>query len=97
MRLALALGRTATELEETLPEREWVEWMTFMENEPIGEARMDWRFAVLTAMFANANRAKETPAFAASEFVLMPEARTTRVNPLEEETIEDIARAWGAA
>jgi hypothetical protein len=83
-------------LEETLPEREWREWQEMQQDEPIGEARMDWRFAVLTSIIGNANRAKSAQPFEASEFVFMPEVRTTRGDPLAEESLEDIARAWGA-
>lgn len=68
----------------------------FMQTEPVGEERADWRFAVLSALFANANRAAQASPFAASDFVFMPEIVTARREAVAEETIEDIARAWGA-
>jgi hypothetical protein len=95
MRLALAFGRTATELEETMGEREWLEWQAFqMAGEPIGEERMDWRIATFTSMFANANRGRDADPFKANEFVYLPELRDV----VEDASLEfaETARLWGA-
>jgi hypothetical protein len=97
MRLALAFGRTATELEETMGEREWLEWEAFqMAGEPIGEERQDWRMATLTAMFANANFKQDEGAFRAREFLYLPELREREV--VEDASLEvaEMARSWGA-
>jgi hypothetical protein len=94
MRLALALGRTAQELEETLSEREWIEWEMFQRAEPIGMERDDWRLALLTAHFVNAHRPRNSPASTPAEFVFLPERQAETAPPPE--SLADIARAWGA-
>lgn len=36
--------------------REFAEWMAYFRLEPFGEARADWRAAMLAALIANVNR-----------------------------------------
>lgn len=72
MRLALALGISLSEL-DAMPAREVTEWELFQREEPIGEERMDYRFARITAMYANAHREKLAPARPMSEFTWLPE------------------------
>jgi hypothetical protein len=46
-RLALALGKTVTEIEQQMPCRELGEWYAFNSLEPLGEARADLRAALI--------------------------------------------------
>ena len=57
MRLALSLRRTLGELAE-MPGHEFELWMAFIQNEPIGEKRMDFRFGFLQAQIASLGGAK---------------------------------------
>lgn len=103
LRLCLALGRTANELEDVLTERERREWLQFAETESFGEARMDWRFGNLIATIVNlmprgASARKASPA----DFVFLPEVveHMREVNATKEEEAHDprnIATGWGAA
>jgi hypothetical protein len=68
----------------------------FMQSEPIGEERMDWRLAVLTSLFANVNRQRGTAPYSAGDFVYLPELAVIKQEEQDNETVEDIARAWGA-
>lgn len=55
-RLALQLGRTVSEIEQTLTVAELQDWIEFAKVEPFGEVRADAQMAMLIAMYANANR-----------------------------------------
>lgn len=59
-RLALALGRTVEELESTMSQREFVLWMIFSKNEPVGSIRDDYRTALQTMQIAGFFAAKNT-------------------------------------
>lgn len=79
-----------------MPTREWEEWKVFMRDEPVGEERMDWRLAVLSSLFANANRGRTTEPCSASDFVYLPELAEERVSEVNEHSLRSIAMAWGA-
>ena len=57
MRLALALGRTLGEM-ASMTSAEFQCWQEFIETEPIGEKRMDFRFGFLQAQIASLGGAK---------------------------------------
>lgn len=67
-RLALVLGRTVAELEETLSSRELSEWIAFYAMEPFGEQRADLRSAIIAATVANCHRVSGT-AFQPADFM----------------------------
>lgn len=50
----------------------FVEWLGYLQLEPIGEERMDWRFATLCALLANVHRdtKKRWKPYEAKEFLL---------------------------
>lgn len=52
--------------------KQFLEWLGYLSMEPIGEERMDWRFATLCALLANINRdtKKRWKAYEAKEFLL---------------------------
>ena len=50
MELALRLGRTLTELEQTLPVRELNLWIAFDRLSPIGDARHDYLAAQVASI-----------------------------------------------
>ena len=57
-RLALALGRTVSELETSMSSSEFREWMAYYSMEPFGQWRDNWHFAQLTALMFNVNSGK---------------------------------------
>lgn len=57
-RLALAIGRTVGELEQSLGAGELVEWMAYYALEPWGQRVSDYQQAVTAAVVANANRGR---------------------------------------
>ena len=54
-RLALALGRTVGELEQTMSINELREWSVFAETEPFGDVRADFRSAMVATVIAKVN------------------------------------------
>lgn len=52
--------------------KKFVEWLGYLQLEPVGEERMDWRFATLCALLANINRdtKKRWKAYEAKEFLI---------------------------
>lgn len=70
--MALALGRTVRELEQTLSHAEYIEWRAFYGLDPWGEQRADQRAAQLTAAVL-APYSKGTPK--PKSFLLYPEER----------------------
>ncbi len=47
------MGKTRHEMLTQMPAPELLEWMAYASIEPIGETRMDMRFAVLACTIAN--------------------------------------------
>lgn len=70
-RLALALGRTVAEIEQSMSASELVEWMEFSAREPFGANRENIHFAMLCALIANVNRGKNTQPFKPQDFMLV--------------------------
>ena len=89
MRLALSMHCTVEELLERVSSHEITEWQAFDAVEPIGGYRLDYNFAMLCALFANANRKKGSKPFKAVDF--MP------FLPDNDPTGEDAALAMFAA
>lgn len=56
-----------------------MEWWAFYELSPWGEDRADLRAGIITAMIANCNRSRNTPAFIPSDF--MPFAEKAEKKP----------------
>ena len=68
-RLALALGRTVSELEQSLSSSEFTEWSAYYSLEPFGAERDNWNIAQLCALFWNANRGKKGKARGVIDFM----------------------------
>lgn len=54
LRLALALGKTVREIEETMPATELAEWAQLYEEEPFGDVRADLHAAIVACTVARA-------------------------------------------
>lgn len=67
--LALQLGRTVAELEQTLTHNELMEWRVIFEDTHFGELRADRRNAELLAMLYNINRAPNKPAITSDVYM----------------------------
>jgi hypothetical protein len=93
MRLALAFGRTASELEDTMTAREWEEWQLFQASEPVGEERQDWRIATLLEVYINSKLKPEAERVRASSFVYLPELAQARAEAAAAKEAADLA-AW---
>lgn len=59
MHLALLMHCTVEEIQERMTYEEFQHWLALMEIEPVGEQRMDLRFAMLAALIANVHRDSE--------------------------------------
>jgi len=66
--LALALGRTVAELEETMSSRELTEWIAYNAVQPFGDTRADLRSAIIASTVANCHRTSGTP-FKVADFM----------------------------
>lgn len=55
-RLALKLGRTVSELQDSMSSAEFGEWVAYYSLEPFGERHDDIRMGTLAALNANLNR-----------------------------------------
>jgi hypothetical protein len=62
--MALALGKTVSELERTMPATELMEWVQYYGVEPFGEFRADLRSAIVATVIARTmgGSKKATPA-----------------------------------
>jgi hypothetical protein len=60
-RLALALGKTVGELEQTMSGVEMQEWMAFAVKEPFGEMRADIRAGIVAAAVASSKGRRVSP------------------------------------
>jgi hypothetical protein len=60
-KLALALGRTVNELEQTLGSGELTEWIAFYRIEPFGSHRDNYHAAIIAATVANYSGKLKTP------------------------------------
>jgi hypothetical protein len=83
-RLAAHLGMTVRELLSRLDSRELSEWIAYYNLDPFGEARADYRAAMLACLTANINRGKHEP-FKISDF--MP-----NFEPKKPQTMEEMKR-----
>jgi hypothetical protein len=57
-RLALALGRTVQELEQTMGSGEFSEWKAYYATEPFGQWRDNFHAAQIASILHNVNRGK---------------------------------------
>jgi hypothetical protein len=91
-RLALALGRTVAELEETMSSHELSEWMAFEAIDgPIGNQRADMRAGIIAATIANCHRTAKSKPFSHLDF--MPYAEKPKTS--QEQMAEMLAKAFG--
>lgn len=67
--LALKLGRTVSELEQTLSYNELIEWRVYFNETHFGELRADRRNAELLAMTFNVNRSPKQSAKTSDDFM----------------------------
>lgn len=68
-RLALALGKTVAELEQTIGSGELTEWAAYYSIEPFGQWRDNWHMANLAAMLGNRWRKPSKPAVTVDDFM----------------------------
>ncbi|MCO6554065.1 MAG: DUF4035 domain-containing protein [Gilliamella sp.] len=58
LKLALRLGKTLAELEQTLTAREFYYWVAFDKLNPIGDERHDWHAAQISSSIYRSQGAK---------------------------------------
>lgn len=68
--MALALGRTVQELDNTLSSTELSYWIAYYSLHPFGSDRDNIHSAIISATIANVNRGKNQPAFNAEDFMI---------------------------
>ncbi len=71
--LALALGRTVSELEASMSSSEFSEWIEYYQLEPFGQWRDNWHAAQIAALLFNANRGKTQQPLKAQDFMFATE------------------------
>lgn len=102
-RLALALGKTVTELRACLPHAEFVEWCAFYSIEPFGEWRADLRAGIVAATVRNGYAPWVNPEFPAKPIDFMPfldaPASAPAAEPAapEQELTDEELAAWADA
>jgi len=69
-KLALALGRTVAEIDQTMTSTELSYWMVFYALHPFGPERDNLHAAIIASTLANVNRGKNQPAFSAEDFMI---------------------------
>lgn len=69
----MALGRTVSELDNTLTSSELSYWMAFYNLKPFGADRDNIHSAIIAATIANVNRGKNQQLFEAEDFMLKNE------------------------
>lgn len=88
--LALKLGRTVAELEQTLSHNELIEWRVYFEETHFGELRADRRNAEILAMLYNINRPPRSSAKQSDDFM----AYKPRKRDLTDEELQAKAEAY---
>lgn len=89
-RLALALGRTVAELEQTMSGQELTEWIAYDSLEPFGDQRADLRAGIVAATMANCHRSRGD-SFKPQDFMPFVEKR----NASPEEAMQALRAAFG--
>ncbi len=67
--MALALGRTVSELETSLGSSELTEWLAYYKLEPFGQERDNWHHGILASMYANVHKAAGKPSSKPADFI----------------------------
>lgn len=83
LRLALAMGRTAAELEATLSHAEFIEWAAFYRLDPWGEQRADLRAAQIAVATLAPHTPKGSPLPNPRDLLLFPDDRLDLPDDLE--------------
>jgi hypothetical protein len=101
-RLALALGRTVSELSApgVLPHAEFVQWCQFYNLEPWGEHKADLRAGIIASTVANVHSLWVTgeAKYQASDFMPRDEEPEPQQQVVEERTLtDDELAAWADA
>ena len=77
-------GRTVAELNETMTVDEFLLWAVYMQMEPFGDDRADWRNAMAMAQVANMNRKRGSGPIAVHKFLPRFGSRKRRAQTMEE-------------
>ena len=67
--LAIALGKTVQELEQSLSSSEFTEWMAYFSLQPFGHYREDLRTGILASLIANIHKDKSRANFKPRDFM----------------------------
>lgn len=86
--MALALGRTVAELDDTLTAEEWLDWLAYSAVEPFGPPRGDLQAGIVASVVVNALRGKKGKTVSPTDFLL-------QFRPGEGEIDLDVGEAGG--
>ena len=97
-RLALALGKTISELQQTLTHSEFIDWCAFYQLEPWGENRADLRAGIIASTMTNLYASWVGSKTTTNPADFMPTFEPHETRPTEERqlTDEELA-AWADA
>lgn len=81
-RLALALGRTVTEIERDMPIAEYVDWQSFInQGHPLPADLADIHNGMLMSLIANAWAGKGSPTYAPKDFFVLGRSLVKAAEP----------------
>lgn len=67
--LALAQGRNASDIIETMPSWEFTYWLAYNRIDPFGSFREDWRTGQIAFLLSNIHRGKNKPVRPLTDFL----------------------------
>lgn len=94
MKLALRLGRTLYELEDTMHSSEWPQWQAFYELDPFDDDRREHVLARLYMLVATMFRRKDLPPLRADECMPWIGTRTATAQEVDAGRINIAKRLW---
>jgi hypothetical protein len=71
--LALALGRTISEIDNEMSSAEFSDWIQFYSMHPFGSERDNLHAAIIATLIGNANRGKGARPLEIDDFMIMSE------------------------
>lgn len=81
-KLALALGRTVSELEQTMSCREFSQWAAFYAVHPFGAERDNLHSAIIASTIANVHRSKGQQAVKVDDFMIKDQSQQKKAETM---------------
>jgi hypothetical protein len=92
----LQLGRTPSELENTLTSDEFVHYLALFRIEPFGPWRDNWHSAQIASLIYNVNRGKKTKPIGPDAFMWKPAKTKKEIEAQQEKQTKEFMAALSA-